>query len=236
MWSLTPWSVSLHRVWFCAVLAYAAQSLTPRCVSLHRDWLHAVLFCAESLFYQMYLRKNKYLNKTSLACLSGAQEGWIRGGKMAKCQKNLVTWPLYKVLSSFRHMLNLQSYYQLEEVLYTFRRLSTLRWMLNIQTYLKLLDYSSPFRRTFHYYMNAQHSDVLSTIIWMLNIQTYFPFLDAQHSDILSTLFVGSQTSFCVNYTSLYLAGVCLVHANRLMMEPFVNSWTRLEHLGSIQT
>ena len=55
---------------------------------------NAVLACAESDFSNFkfeYLRENKYLRKTILACLSGDQMGSI----MKKIEvKNLVTLPL----------------------------------------------------------------------------------------------------------------------------------------------
>ena len=48
------------------------------------QWLRAVLACAESNFSNFkfeYLRENKFLRKTILVCLSGAQMGSIKENK-----------------------------------------------------------------------------------------------------------------------------------------------------------
>ena len=42
--------------------------------------------------------------------------------------------------------------------------LKTLRLQLTIQTYFPLLHECLTFRRTFHYYMNAQHSNVFTIL------------------------------------------------------------------------
>ena len=72
--------------------------LTSERASFKKNRLRAVLACAESNFLKFkfeYLRKNEFLRKTILACLSGDQMGLIN--EKNRGQKSRDTAPLRRM-------------------------------------------------------------------------------------------------------------------------------------------